>query len=299
MKLFYASFLPLGPFHSKENKHNSMADFQPPLNAECGSEKETQEEAHGAAKPSSPLAPDYEAHSSLKEGVSTGPSNDQLFFKACEEGDLNAVRTMVERRTQEELLAGRGSKLNDTPLHCAALAGHLPVAQYLCEQGADKEARDYADETPLHSAAEGGHLHVMQYLCEQGADKEVQGDGGTPLHLATTYGHLSMVQYLCQQGADKEAKGDSGRTALHWAASEGHLPVAQYLCEQGADKEARDEDNWTPLHRAAGNDQLSVVQYLCEQGADRQAADEDGETPLSLARENEHTSVAQYLEECV
>jgi ankyrin repeat protein len=79
------------------------------------------------------------------------------------------------------------------------------VVQYLCEQGADKEARDNDGQTPLELAAERGHLPVVQYLCEQGVDKEVENaNGGTLLHLAaadgdddTQEGRLSVVQFLC------------------------------------------------------------------------------------------------------
>ena len=53
-----------------------------------------------------------------------------------------------------------------TPLHFAAHRGHLPVVQYLCEQGADKEVSDDDGRTPLHQAAYNVHLHVMQYLQE-------------------------------------------------------------------------------------------------------------------------------------
>jgi len=42
------------------------------------------------------------------------------------------------------------------------------VVQYLCEQGADKEARDRWGRTPLLWAAEKGHPPVVQYLWEQG-----------------------------------------------------------------------------------------------------------------------------------
>jgi len=34
-------------------------------------------------------------------------------------------------------------------LHATALEGHLPVVQYLCEQGGDKEARDEGGQTPI------------------------------------------------------------------------------------------------------------------------------------------------------
>jgi len=62
-----------------------------------------------------------------------------------------------------------------TPLHTAAAYGHFPLVQYLCEQGADKEARYDSDKTPLHLAAYEGHLPVVRYLREQvdkGADEQ-------------------------------------------------------------------------------------------------------------------------------
>ena len=76
---------------------------------------------------------------------------------------------MVER-TQVDLEAM--DKSGWTPLHYAAYRGHLPVVQYLCEQGADKEARNRYEMTPLHGAEPRGHLPVVQYLREQGADEQ-------------------------------------------------------------------------------------------------------------------------------
>jgi ankyrin repeat protein len=140
-------------------------------------------------------------------------NHSESFDKVCEDGDLDIVRAMVES-TQVDLEAREGW-LRRTPLHRAAYNDHLSVAQYLCEQGADKEARDQFGDTSLHMAAQEGHLPVVQYLCEQRADKEVRGRcSRTPLHWAAEEGHLSVVQYLCEQGADKEARSDDGRTPL-------------------------------------------------------------------------------------
>jgi ankyrin repeat protein len=41
------------------------------------------------------------------------------------------------------------------------------------------------------------HLPVVQYLCEQGADKEARGDGGkTPLLWAELLNHHDIADYL-------------------------------------------------------------------------------------------------------
>ena len=49
--------------------------------------------------------------------------------------------TCVERGLTRMRMLG----LAVTRLHLAARSGHLPVVQYLCEQGADKEARAEGD----------------------------------------------------------------------------------------------------------------------------------------------------------
>ena len=222
-------------------------------------------------------------------------THDESFAKVCKDGHLDIVRAMVER-TQVDLEARDDS--DRTPLHIAALKGHLPVVQYLCEQGADKEARSDGGRTPLHLAAYHGRLPVVQYLCEQGADKDARDYFDmTPLLWAARFGHLLVVQYLCEQGADKEAKTEDGSTPLHKAALEGYLPVVRYLCEQGANKEARGQDGQTPLHAAAYDGHVPVVKYLYEQGADKGArTNADGFiTPLHVAALNGHLPVVKYL----
>ena len=47
------------------------------------------------------------------------------------------------------------------------------------------EAKRWFDKAQLHWAAFNGHLSVVQCLCEQGADKEARdGNGSTQLDLA-------------------------------------------------------------------------------------------------------------------
>jgi len=120
---------------------------------------------------------DWELHLFFKDhyGKDKHKSLDHngSFFNVCEEGDLDIVKAMVER-TQVDLEARDAAQYGGTPLHCAAQMGHLPVVQYLCEQGVDKEAKNGVGHTPLYSAAIAaiwGGNSVVHYLCEQGAAK--------------------------------------------------------------------------------------------------------------------------------
>ena len=82
------------------------------------------------------------------------------------------------------------------------------------------------------------HLAIAQYLVQQGADKDkASNDGATPLFTASADGHLSVVQYLVQQGADKNKAADSATardTPLEVARAMRRTAVVKNLREQGA-----------------------------------------------------------------
>jgi len=92
----------------------------------------------------------WELH--LRDPKSSGNQTKYLshggsFIQACEAGEMDIVNAMVDR-TQVDLEAR--SDHRRTPPHLAALYGHLPLMQYMCGQGADKEARDNGGSTALH-----------------------------------------------------------------------------------------------------------------------------------------------------
>lgn len=133
-----------------------------------------------------------------------------------------------------------------TPLHKAAVAGHVPIARMLVKYGADVAAVDHAKLTPLHSAVR----------CMDRKDS------------------VEMVELLLKSGAGKVVNvGDvDGSSALHWAALGESRVIIKMLLESGANVNAMDKCGRTPLDRAVKNmegvngppDQ--VLKYLMKEG---------------------------------
>jgi len=63
-----------------------------------------------------------------------------------------------------------------TPLHLAALHGHLEVARVLLVKGADPNAIDECGLTPLHWAASHGHDAVVSSLLSHGAQVDAKNE---------------------------------------------------------------------------------------------------------------------------
>ena len=75
--------------------------------------------------------------------------------------------------------------------------------------------------------SEGGHLDVAQFLIEHGADTTAQGEeGSTPLR-------GDPARFLVEHGANLNAaaQGEGGSTLPHRASSSGHPDLAQFLVE--------------------------------------------------------------------
>ena len=70
-------------------------------------------------------------------------------------------------------------------LHEACQHGHLQIAQFLVQKGADIEERDYQEKTPLHYASLNGDVKIINYLVEKGANKRARDKyGKTPYDYA-------------------------------------------------------------------------------------------------------------------
>ena len=110
---------------------------------------------------------------------------------------------------------------------------------------------DRYGHSALWKAASNGHLPIVQYLVEQGADKEKTYGSNTPLMNASWYGHLDVVRYLLEQGADREKKSIIGYTSLHCAAQNGYLEMAMLLMSYGADLNALNNKDKLPIDLAA------------------------------------------------
>ncbi|XP_037488416.1 ankyrin repeat-containing protein At5g02620-like [Triticum dicoccoides] len=156
----------------------------------------------------------------------------------------------------------------DTPLHCAARAGHGAVVSRLIalaghEQGGDERAKDVLTrlngrrETVLHDAV---RIADEELVCELMSTcpllARFPGDGTSALYLAISLGHDRIVDLLHSKDPELSYSGPAGQNALHAASLHGREMTQKIL--EWSNKEGNnaiighaDESGSTPLHFAA------------------------------------------------
>ena len=199
-------------------------------------------------------------------------------------------------------------------LHWCGRYDRPELALALCVAGAARDPRTTVDQhTPLHIAAMGGHVDVVLTLLHFKADVSARdSEGVSALHWAAQGGHAALIPPLLRAAEDAEAAGKSGggleglrdaadsagRVALHVASAAGHELAAAALMEAGAEPEAPQlRDRRTALHLAAVEGHTGTVECLLGCGAPAGAVDRRGKTALDLAAAAERYPACVLLAE--
>jgi cytohesin len=111
---------------------------------------------------------------------------------------------------------------------------------HLIRRGANIDHRDKMQGTPLHHAAFAGHLDTVRYLLDAGADINAVGDWiGTPLGLAAAKGHTAVVELFLAHRANPNRISRYVGTATHMACAAGRLDILLLLSQNGASLDLR------------------------------------------------------------
>jgi ankyrin repeat protein len=210
---------------------------------------------------------------------------------------LCGFRDTIERlidTSPEDVNASGGTHV--TPLHAASARGHLDVAVFLMEHGADLNARDNEGETPLHVASRSRHARVIRALLGRGADpNSVTNTKKTSLLIASEHGDLVAANLLLEHGADLNLRDEDHWSPLDRASQYGHCDIAQLLFDHGANANEQDEDGFAPLHIASLYGQLAIARMLIERGVSLDPRARENSTPLHYASEDGYAEVVRLL----
>jgi ankyrin repeat protein len=216
-----------------------------------------------------------------------------------------------------------------TALLYAAREGYTEAAKALLEGGANvNEVSGGEKMSPLVEAVINGHLDLAKYFLDHGADPNLATEAGLTALYATIdvqwapkawfpqpstdqehVGHLELMKALIEKGANVNAQigeklwfraftndytwvDTAGATAFWRAAQSSDLPAMKLLVEHGADPTIVNKSGETPLLAAAGIGwawnwsvraplpAAEAVKFCVEHGNDVNAADTRGYTAL-------------------
>jgi ankyrin len=228
---------------------------------------------------------------------------------AARDGDLDATQLLLDAgvdvniRSQPDPSEKGGGPTYDatisggsTPLLVATVRGHLELAEFLLDRGANPNLLD-AGYTPLHWAAATWESEIAN------PSFGIDGDSMSGIH--DREGKLRLVKALLAHGADPNARATRrppafaggysevvGATPFLLASASADIEMMRLLLAAGADAKTPTKTNTTPVMAAAGvfrrlgespvtEDQaLEAVKLLLDLGADVKTVTTTGEGVL-------------------
>ena len=149
-------------------------------------------------------------------------------------GHLDTVERLLKEQIQDLF---KTTNQGRTLLHLAAATSNGAILPFLLSLQGAVSLVNKCDQnlcTPLHDAAMNGHLKQVILLMDKGAVFSSAHNGYSPLHYACQNGHLSVVGKLIERHSfQMHYVTKNEDTALHVAARNGHAAIVKLLLDNG------------------------------------------------------------------
>ncbi|GAA5873224.1 hypothetical protein JCM8547_008606 [Rhodosporidiobolus lusitaniae] len=223
-------------------------------------------------------APSSPSSSSLPTAPSPPPAPPvPPLHLAAQRGDLAFLHSHLAQLSdsQQQDAVNLQDDQGITPLHWAAINGHLVFAKELLRKGAHVDVRGgELKGTSLHWAARNGHLPLVHLLLSHSSDPSLRDSQSfTTLHLSVHSSSAFLLAYLLftLQPLSLDSPDAEGHTALSWAAYQGDAISVELLLLAGADLNAPDHAGLRPLHWAVTKGNSECIRRLVAAGAELNA----------------------------
>lgn len=178
---------------------------------------------------------------------------------AAEREMLLVIKTLVEHGAD----VNAQHHLGQTILHSVASFGFGELVEYLLSKNASYQIEDYLCFTPIHWAAIHGHINVIKILIRYGDDVSRKGcNNYTALHLGVMRKDVELLLFLLSVNADPNAVAEDGRTPLDLAFQVGSRNIMELLLKNGAKVEDNSFIGSKVLFGAIAFKSLELVRLL-------------------------------------
>ncbi|KAJ3688317.1 hypothetical protein LUZ61_017481 [Rhynchospora tenuis] len=209
----------------------------------------------------------------------------RLQVASCK-GDIEDVKVILDNKPLVDKLL---NEVLDNPLHIAAFLGHGNFTREVVKLIPEFALKHNIDgRSPLHLAAIRGHLHVAEMLVNQAGNDICRvhdsKDGYLPVHYAAIHGNFEVVVMLIQRCEDTLHELTSrNETLLHLAVKANCLKTIKFLICHDMKLDLKDDKGNTCLHVAVARRNQHVIRLLLKHvGAEINSVNKAGQTPLDF-----------------
>jgi|GEM_PF-3417894 len=201
-----------------------------------------------------------------------------------------------------------GNEAGMTPLHLAALGGHINTLKVLLDSGASPNQANQLNQYPIYSSLvlpilaeselKARKMTIFQILNTAAPDTApaIDANGNNLAHMMAINGYAALNKELLAAHRELYFQANNhSQYPIHSAILNTRLAIVKELLSVDGMAILQDAQQQTPLHYAARYGSADIMSACCAHHPDLNVRDASGKTALILAAESNNFPAAKIL----